>query len=497
MRVLRLVAVTVVVVVLVALVAAWGGRADPEPAVIDRSPVPAVRSDSDLTVTWFCASGTAALAANHFVYLANPTGDAVAATLTGYTADGPLPPVDVEVAPGGPVALDVGATLGNATASVLVESAEPSLSVDHQLATPGYGDRDACVGSTSASWHFPALSTTRDAGAYLTLFNPFPGDAGVDIEIGIDTGSRVPTSVTGVVIPAGTSKVIDLGAQGIAERRDQFTAVVRSRSGRVVAEVAQTFDGSIGPSGLQLAFGVPSPQRSWAFAGGFTGTGAAERLIVQNPGDERARVLVQVTPFGGSADPPEPLEVTVEPRRYVVVDMSAESRIPGVGYHSIEVEADAPVVVARSTVLSAAPDPSPDPAVLARPALTQGVAISTGSPVAAREWYVPAIDAGVDPAPVVLVHNPGDGIAKVTLSAVAGGGSTDLDGATDVEVAPGDSIAVPLGAGAAPEITVKVSSSEPVVVERITIYAPDDDLAFDLAVPVHSAERPLVPLGSG
>jgi hypothetical protein len=496
MRPARLGVLTVVVLALVGLAAAWGGRSDPEPASIARAPVPAVRADADLPVTWYCAAGTAAVPTRHFLYLSNPAGDATTARVTGYTAAGATPPRDVEVPPGGPLGVDVAALVGDPTASVLVQSPDPQLTVDHQLVAEGYGDRTACVGSTSDEWLFPALSTTRDAGARLTLFNPFPGDAGVDVEIGFDTGTRVPTSVNGVVVPAGTAKVIDLGAEGIAERRDQFTAVVRSRSGRVLAEVAQTWDGSAGPKGLQLAAGVPVAQERWAFAGGFSGAGAAERLVLQNPGDERADVLVQVTPYGGAAAPPEPLEVAVEARRYTIIDLSAESRIPGVGYHSIEVESDHPVVAARTTALTGPPDPAPDPAVVVRPALTSGVAISTGSPVTAREWTVPSIDAGRNPAPVVLVHNPGDGIAKVTLTSVAAGAEADLTGATDLEVAPGDSVAVPLAtAGAAPEITVRVRSSEPVVVERITVFDPDDDLAFDPALPVYTAGEPLRALG--
>lgn len=495
MKIARLGALTVVVLAIVAMVSMWGGRPDPDPSGVERSPVSDQRSDVALPVTWYCAAGAAAQPMTNVVYLSNPTGKAVNAHITGYTAAGALPPADVEIAPGGPQTFDV-STLGDATASVLVESPEPMLSVDHQLSEAGYGDRVACRRSTSDAWYFPALSTTRDAGAILTLFNPFPGDAGVDIEIGFDTGTRTPTSVTGVVIPAGTAKTIDLGGQGIAERRDQFTAVVRSRSGRVVAEVAQSFDGSLGPKGLQLSFGVPAPERSWAFAGGFTGAGAAEHVIVQNPGDQPAHVLVQVTPYGGATDPPEPLEVTVEAQRYAVLDLSAESRIPGVGYHSIQVESNRPVVVARTTSLSGPPDAAADPAVAVRPGLSRGVAISTGTPVAATSWTVPAIDAGADPVPLVMVHNPGVGIAKVTMSSVVGGATTDIAGATGIEIAPGDSVAVPLPAGGGVETTIQVRSTEPVVVERITIYGPDDDLAFNLAVAVHRSREPLVPLGA-
>ena len=190
------------------------------------------------------------------------------------------------------------------------------------------------------------------------------------------------------------------------------------------------------------------------------------------------------------------VQVAVEPRHYAVVDLSAETRIPGVGYHSIEVESDRPVVVARTTTLSAGPDPATDAGIAIRPALGRGVALSTGTPVLARSWTVPSINAGADPAPVVAVHNPGEGIARVTLEVVAAGSSTALPGATDLEVAPGDSAVVPLGPAVAPEVAIVVTSSEPVAVERITVYAPDVDLAFDPAVPGHGRNRPLVALGS-
>jgi hypothetical protein len=434
--------------------------------------------------------------APHYLFLSNPGDEPVTVQLTGYTAEGATPAREVKVPPSGPVGIDVAQFTGDPTASVLVRSPDPRLTVDHQLLADGYGDRASCLGSTSDDWYFPSLSTTRDARALLTLFNPFPGDAGVDIEVGFDTGTRVPTSVTGVVVPAGTVKVIDLGQQGIAERREQFTAVVRSRSGRVLAEVVQTWDGSLGPKGLQLAPGVPAAQERWAFAGGFTGAGVAERLVLQNPGDERADVLVQVTPYGGSSSPPEPIEVTVEARRYAVVDLSAESRVPGVGYHSIDVESDRPVVVARTNWLTGGPEGEAPDGVVARPALTRGVAISTGTPVAARTWIVPAIDAGWDPAPVVLVHNPSEGIAMVTLTAYVDGGSDEIADAVDVEVAPGDSMAVPLPwADGRPEVTIRVTAGAPVVVERLTVYVPEDELALDLAVLVHTPGEPLRPLG--
>lgn len=492
---LRLVFLTVIAVVLVALTAAWSGTSTPTPASLDRSPLPMVRSDGELGSTWFCAAGTAAVAASHSVILSNPTDRPVGAHLTGYTATGATPTSVVEVPARGPLVIDVGPTLGDPTMSVLIESTSPVLTVDHQLVSDDGASRDACLTSTSDAWFFPALTSTADAGVRLTLFNPFPGDAGVDIAIGLDTGSRVPSSLTGVVIPGGTSKVIDLGQS--ASRREQFTATVRARSGRVLAEVVQTFDGSKGPRGIRMATGVPAPARGWTFAGGFTGAGAAEHLVIQNPGTTPLHALVQVTPYGAAAQPPEPLQIDVEAGRYVVADLSAESRIPGIGYHAIVIEADHAFVAARTISLSGPPEAVPDPAIVGRPALDSGTALATGSSVASSRWVVPSIDAGADPQPVVLVHNPGAGIAVVTLRGLAGGSGVAIERAAKAEIAPGDSLAVPLPALAPEggEATVIAESTEPVVIERLTTYPAQRDLAFNTAVPVADAVRPLVRLG--
>ncbi len=491
MRASRLLLVTVVVLVLLGLVAWWGGQ-QAERSTIDRPPVPAASSGSTLSSTWYCAAATAAVPTGHVVWVTNPTSKPVTVRVTAYGADGARPAKDVAVPPDAPTPIDVAATFGSSELSVMVESPIASLVVDHVLAdTAELGDRDACATFSSGEWYFPALTTTRDAGTRLTLFNPFPGDAGVDVQVVLDTGVRVPTALSGIVVPAGTAKVVDLGQA--VQRRDQFSVAVKLRSGRVVAEVAQTFDGSGPARGLRLSRGVPSAAERWSFAGGFTGAGAAETLVIQNPNRERAEVLIQVTPYGGASGAPEPLRVEVPGLRYSVVDLGAESRIPGVGYHAIGVESDRPVAVARTNTITDGAPPS-EPGVVGRPDLSHGVAIATGTPVAAADWVVPAIDQGANPPPVLLVHNPGSGIAVVDATALRDGKATPVPGIDHLEVPPGDSVAVPLTQPPAGTVAVRVESSAPVVVERLTTFVAQQDLSMDLAVPFRTGGSPLVAL---
>lgn len=503
----RLLLVAVVVAAVVGLVVFLPGTSEPAPASLGRTPVPAAQADGALSLTWYCAASTALALSEppaHTVLLTNPTADDVVVRATPFGPDGPGPAVEITVPPGAPTEIDVREQFGDPSRSVMVEAADGNVAVAHRLTLPTAADEVPCATSTSDQWWFPALATVRGTGAQLTLFNPFSGDAGVDVEVYLDAGVRLPTELNGIVVPAGTVRVVDLGQA--VQRRDQFAVVVRLRSGRVVAEATQTYDGSTGFRGLRMNLGVPAPAERWAFAGGFSGEGVAEGLVLVNPEEEAVTALVQVTPYGAAATAPEPLEIEVPALRWVVVDLSAESRIPGVGYHSILVDSpDAPIVAARTTGISGPPAAAEAPAAdgsatgdavpvdaSTRPALERGVAIGTGTPVAASDWIVPVLRPATDPAPVVLVHNPNDGIAVVTASVVGSDGAGD-----DVEVQPGDSVVLSVPAGDPGLAALVVSSMSPVVVEQLLSYPDVQDLAFGLAVPLRSDRRDLTRLGTG
>lgn len=493
----RFLLVAAVAAVLAGLVVAFPGTDRPSPARWERPAVPTARAGGVVSQTWYCAASTALTPSPpaHQVVLSNPTAQEVTVRVTPFGPEGPGPAAEVAVPALTPLAVDVAERFGSPSQSVLVESPVGELVVAHSLATDTAAESAPCATTPSGRWWFPALSTIRGAGTQLSLFNPFPSDAGVDVEVYLEDGVRLPTPLTGIVVPAGTVRTVDVGQ--VVQRRDQFAVVVRARSGRVVAEATQSFDTPDGPRGLRMYLGVPAPARRWALAGGFTGEGVSESLVVLNPGPDRLGVLIQVTPYGGSAAAPEPIEVEVPGLRYAVVDLSAEGRIPGQGYHSILVDSpDGAVVVARATTITAGPaEPPPDAAAgSTRPALTRGVAIGTGSPVGALEWLVPALVPSASPAPAVLIHNPDDGIAVVSLSAVGGGASSGFDGA-EVEVAPRDSVVVTVPATEGVDrVAVRVSSRSPVVVEQLPTFPRADDLAFNLAVPILSGGGSVVRL---
>jgi hypothetical protein len=471
------------VVVLVAVGALLWWWPDPTPVrevAAPRPPVP-VAVDS-VGGTWFCAArdlGVEALV--HTVLVTSVSSEALDVRAEAFGEQGSAGATTIEVAPRATVSLDV-QDLGGAASSVMLESSGPVV-VEHRLAHPEGADEAPCATLSSDDWYFPVVATTRDATARLTLFNPFASDAAVDIEVAFDVGVRVPTALSGIVVPAGTSKVIELGEA--VQRRDQFSATVLTRSGRVVAELAQSFDdadASLSVSGVRLEGGSRVTAGRWSFAGGFADGSAVEQLVVLNPQDEEVEVIVQIVPYGGIDTMPEPFTLKVPARRYGLIDLSAESRVSQVGYHAIEVEASdgREVVAARVLNVSSAAEAADTPL---RSLISRGTSGSIGSVVAAPRWVAGGF--GGDPTgSAVLVHNPGTGIAVAEVTASGAGGES-----VRVEVPPGDSQVV-TGDQLAPEderwSVEVVSEGSAVVVEQVQVFAEESDFAWQPAVAVLS-----------
>jgi hypothetical protein len=503
----RLLLLGVVAAAVVALGMSSDGSPPAGPGGLESSPVPTAGLPGALSSTWFCAAGGAGTEQPpvHRLYLFNPSGDTASARLIPSGPEGPLEEQVVEVVSPGPTVVDVAELFGAPNLSVMVESDAGELVVEHRLSASVGADQVACATSSSDTWYFPAQTSVLGTSAQLHLFNPFPSDASVDIAVSLEDGVRLPAQWQGFVVPAGSTAVIDLGSQevGGANRREQFAVSVEARRGRVVAETAQVLDteasddGSIPATrGLRLQLGVPRPADTWAFATGFTGRGANERLVLFNPGDEAASALVQVTPYGGAELAPEPFELEVPPRRYTTLDLSAETRVPGQGLHAITVQTEGVGVVAgRVVTITGGRAPSPE-GIARRPPLDRGTAVGTGSPVSSPLWAATGVVVGEDQDSSVLVHNPSTGIVVVSATAFGeqGDGTVLADA---VEVPAGDSLAIPtagqgLGSGA---VTVVVEAQAPVVVERTLTFAGRDDLSMGLAVPLRPDGDALADLG--
>ncbi len=392
-----------------------------------------------------------------------------------------------------------------AHAAALVEVDGGGVTVQHRLVGPAGRSISMCATAPSDSWVFPVGTTRPGATLTLTLFNPFPGEAVVDITALSDDGTREPEAYQGLVVPA--QGLVTLAIDQVITLRSTVTTVVQARSGRVIGELVQTSDGSIVAddegepdqaylptvaAGLTAMLGAPGPASAWVYPNGATADGFAERFVVYNPGEEIAEVEVQVIlddpATNGVA---EPFQVSIEPGSFRAVQLydEADTRVPGGVGHSVVVRStnDVPVVSARAIWSRATEDPT-------------GLSFTLGSPVIATRWSSATAGLEAQTAASLTIFNPSpDTPATATVRVVGSGRDEPIGDAGTVTIGPNERrvIAVPVDSWGVPGSAIAVVADHPVVTE-IHYRLGDDGLGlsfFVLAPQAGTASR--VPSDTG
>ncbi len=433
-------------------------------------PVSAVSPPGARSSTWFCAAGTADEAglADALAVLANTTTEPTTAVVSVFPG-GPDPRPDESISE---VVLDLEPLSfvdlrladfapGSPIVSIAVEVDGGGVVVD-KIASGATGvARSACATDGSTDWVVTSGSTTPGARLQVVAFNPFPDDAVIDVEFISEAGVRSPEDLVALHVPAQSSRVIEIGE--VVAASETVTTFVRARSGRVVVEGIQSFDGSVDPLGLGVISGVPAPAETWTFPGISPAIGPA-RLVVVNPGETLIRADVEVYPAGGERFV-EPFELTLRPGQHGIVDLLDEGRLAGIDAFTLVVRSfDGPRIVAgmeqRPTV--AEPDPL-DAFVDPVEAPTTGFAASAGQAVASTELFTTIDLAEDDTRSALHIYNPAPD-SFVTIEAVIATGGASR--AVDLEVGPLRTLRVALRDIATGTYALQLRASAPIVAAR-------------------------------
>lgn len=349
--------------------------------------------------------------------------------------------------------------VGGEFAAALVESDLGDLLVEHQISGPA-GDAIApCASSSSANWYFGAGTTRKGSQQYLAVFNPFPGDAVVDITLTVDGVRRSPRAYDGLVVPSGAVVPVDIS--NVVTLFDSVAATVSARTGRIVVDRLLVFDGSEGPAGLSVSTGLADPAGVWALPGGVADAPTA--IVVYNPSENvEAVVDVELHPVTAADMVVEPVGVTVRPghAEIVVLDEGAERITTGRVVDGSDRITDGtpfwvavrqvrggPVVVERLVVA----DAGSGWAAAASPATSVS---------ATRHLFTTGSGGGA----IAIAHPATDRIALADLTVHVDG---EVFSVETIELSPGDRIVVDFAAfGIPPDALVVLDTSEPVVVER-------------------------------
>ncbi len=503
--------VPVLVLIPAMLVGAWWVQREhdtaPTPAAaVTGSPLPVVAGPDAPGSTWYCAAGSAtgvtsgdsAGAAEQTVIVSSSSDRDLSVTLALIPEQGDYASKTLPLAAHGRQvvrASDIGKA---AWASILVEASGGEVTVSHQLSGPAGRSVSACASAPADSWFFPSGTTRAGTTHRMALFNPFPGDATVDMVFDTEDGTRTPQQLQGIVVPGGRMLMVNVGA--VVTLRERVATSVKVRSGRVIAEQLQTSEGRNGTEqGLTAVLGAPVPGPTWVFpVSAPESSSAVESISLLNPSDSDTVVEVQVQlDDPGRNGSVEPFEVRVPARRSAVVSLSGDGRLPGAAgrwiiAHSVD---GTPVVVSRSIGATR-------PAT-ATATTVAGWAITMGVPVASTHWVGTLSFASDATASTLVVARPtATSDATVTIRVHSRGRVSTLSGWESATVPAGGRRVVDLARllSSDRDATVEVLSNVPVVVGQWLILTNPLDVSTISDFPMVgtlSTPNDLVAPGSG
>ncbi len=466
-----------VVVVLIAILTGLalvdvGDPAPPRFGTASAFAMPTADPASSLSSTWFCATGAASADNDSGLVLtvANRGDEARSGTVTWFPAGAAPVVLPVEVGPRQGLTLEADEALDASEVSAMVELDGGGVGVEHTVEVAGGSSVAPCASSASDHWYLANGTTARDATQVLALFNPFPDDAIVDITFATDQGRDEPEALQGLPVAAGTTTRVNVGE--IVRRREVTATSVTTRSGRVVVDRLQRFDGSNGRSGISLALAAPAPAEVWTFPAGEYQEGLAERWHVYNPSDRDAVILLEAVPDAGEV--PIALERTVSARDHLVIDAAETAPVPpGVGHSSTVRSINGVGVVAERELSGIAPSPR------------RGWSSMLGSPLASPGWLL-AYGAGTEAvADDLSVHNPGTEAVRFSVTALVGGQEVPAEGLSDVELGPAQRQELVLGdVLERSPVPLVISADGPVVVERDLSPVSDPGISTTLGIPL-------------
>jgi hypothetical protein len=328
------------------------------------------------------------------------------------------------------------------------------------------------------------------------MMNPFPDDATVDIDFATDEGVRETARFQGFVVPGRS--VVGAYIDEDVTRKAQVSAHVQVRSGRLVVDRIQMFEGTNEDArrGITLGLGAPVPAATWLFPDGEHQQGISEQVVVFNPSDEVAEVQVEVRldPPDPDAEPdaegqeqvvPEPFALTVLPGRYSLVnipDPEQPDRVPAEIGHSLIVRSLNSVPITAERVTSAVD-----------PAERRGVGATLGAPLGSPTWIFPG--GGTTESRdewIVLLNVSNEEEVTYRVTSPSGGQVIQIQDLQDGTLAPGGRVAIRLGDKIEREdLPLLVSASGPIVAERGLFAVGARGLSQSMGIPF--AEGAIVP----
>ncbi len=325
------------------------------------------------------------------------------------------------------------------------------------------GGHDA-MGAQAArtEWYFAEGCTRPGFDTWLCLQNPGAAAANVGIDYLCGDGNNVHKDLS---VGANSRFTIPVheNALGIGQSNSSHgdVSIKVTSSEAIVAERPMYFNYNGAWTGGHDAMGTGAPQTNWYFAEGCTRNGFNTWLCLQNPGDVVANVGIDYLCGDGNN---VHKDLSVNPRSRFTVPVHQDSL--GIGQHndthgdvSIKVTSSQPVVAER-------------PMYFNYNGVWTGGHDAMGASSPQTEWYFAEGCTRSGFNTWICLQNPGDVAANVGIDYLCGDGNNVHK---DLSVNPRSRFTVPvhqdsLGIGqhndTHGDVSIKVTSSQPVVAER-------------------------------
>jgi hypothetical protein len=431
-----------------------------------------------VSTSWFCAEGTSTPdgRADETVIVASVADTPVEATITVMTGGDQAPATrNLRLEPRQQRAVAVSDIAVSAEPGVVVEVVGGQAVVSHELTGEGDLAIEPCARAAATDWYFANGTTVRGAQQYLAVFNPFGDDAIVDVSFLTDTGEQEPDITQGVVVPRRSR--VSIAVHDAIERQTLVAAHVHARSGRVVTERTQLFDGSSSEGvplrkGIAVSLGAVAPATSWEFGAVENVAGSAQTVAIANFGNSATSADVAVRLVD---------EQTVVPKRVTVAAGAVES---------VDVAALAPADAAYTVSVTARDAEGHSPPVVAETFAswppdvgTRSVATSLGATRTARRWVIALPELGAGMQATATVANPGTNPVTASLQVLRAGDTRPPVSAPELAVPAAEIAAFDVSASTGRVLVI--TSDRPVVVS-LTVVG-DDGGSVSPAVPDFAA----------
>lgn len=449
--------------------------------------IPIAAPPAALSSSWFCAGATdkSGGRAPGAVAIANSGLGRATGVITFVSSGGATAKVPVSVAGDSHQIVGEDVPGGSDWIGAIVDIDAGAVSVEQEINGPHGFVTTPCATSGSSHWYFTEGQTLVNAGAEITLLNPYPADSVVDLSFTTDQGLEAPVEFQGIVVPPGGLVAVNLGDH--LRRRQQIATTVTARTGRVVAWQTQWVDPpaagaailgtpaalnpladpAAGVPGVTVLLGAPSAGTQWVWPDGMAGNGASEQYVVYNPGVQTADIRLAIGLDQGVA---EPFELSVPPGQVIPVASDQQARIPAGVAHSAILQSlnGVPVVAERVLVASS-------------PSAWSGLGQMLGQRVPADRWLLARPLADPQHDGWVVVYNPGDQPLRLVIDGLSAGAQVPLAGLSPVTVFPHRRVAIHLNQGRTPlDEPLVVSAGGPFYVES-NIYGVGGQPGISLA----------------